>query len=476
MKRNIYFAITLFASLSFFSCKDFLDINQDPTAVASADQEVPMNNQLAGIEAEWALVNHGELVKFSQFWTCVRSYDGSILSIERGVIDPSDVNIYWNPYVGALSNAKHLYNYASEQNNVCYKSIAAIIMAQNWAFLTDYFGDIPCTEAFQYPTILKPTFDSQEEVYSVVIDLLDEAIASLSAAPTSTVGNGDYIYSGDMTKWLKLAHSLKARYNLRLWYRNGNATLANSIISDIDNGIASADDEALFVHTGGSTSQGFWAYDSQADYSGKGFVASPFIINLMTSFSDPRIPIYFSPDATGNYSGWIQGRSSGTDNWPSHASMTRITGEYPETIMNFREALFIKAEAYALLSDFPNAKSAFDAAVTYSMEAEGVANADITTYLAQFTTPTTVEEAQEMIITQKFIAAFYTNAEPQFDFVRTGYPTFGNISLYIDNPGSTTTPLIRLYYPQIEEDRNPNYTPNADQINIFTTKLWWDNK
>jgi hypothetical protein len=477
MKRKIFFsAIILSGGLFLSSCSDFLDINQDPTAIASSDKEVPMSAQLAAIETEWALMNHGESVRYSQFWTLVRSYDGSILGAERGILTPSLCDIYWNPYVGALRNANSLYIYATEQNDACFKGISAIIMAQNWASLTDFFNDIPCSEAFQYPAILKPAFDTQEEVYTVVFNLLDEAITTLSAVSVSTVGTGDYIYSGDISKWIKLAYSLRARYNLRLWYRTGSAAKAASIVSDIDDGMASAEDEALFIHSEGSTSRSFWAYEEQADYSGMGFVASPFIVNMMKALNDPRIPIYFSPDANGGYTGWVQGQSSGTDNWPSHASMTRITDAYPETIMNVREALFIKAEAYILANDFVNGKAAFEDAVTYSMQAEGVSDIDITAYLAQFTFPGTQEAAQELIINQKYIAAFFTNVEPLFDYIRTGYPEFGDISLYIDNPGNSTTPPIRLYYPQIEEDRNPDNTVNADDIDIFSTKVWWDNK
>lgn len=461
------------------SCEDYLDINQDPSAVAGAEEQLPMGTQLAGVEASWALINHGEIVKFSQFWTCVRSYDGSILSVERGIIDPSDLNIYWNPYVGSLRDAKNLYDYAKEQNDDCYRSIAAIIMAQNWSYLTDCFDAIPCSQAFQYPLILKPTFDSQEDVYNVVFGLLDEAINTLSTVTSSTVKNGDYIYSGDISKWLKLAYSLRARYNLRLWYRTGIVDAASqsaSIITDIDKGILAEDEEALFYHTSGTTSMGFWATEQQSDYSGMGMVASPFIINLMKSFSDPRIPIIFTKDASGGYSGWIQGQSSTPTTYPSHISSDIITEEYPESIMTLAEALFIKAEAYALNSQFGLAKSTFDDAVNYSMKSKGVTDAEITTYLAQFPTPTSVEQAQEMIINQKFIAALITNAEPLFDYIRTGYPNFGDISQYIDNPGSTVTPPIRLDYPQIEEDRNPDNTPNADQIDIFSTKVWWDNK
>jgi len=452
-----------------------LDINQDPSAIASADQELPMSTQLFGIESEWALINHGELVSNSQFWMCMRSYDGSLLAVERFYVDHADVNGFWAPYVGTLRDANSLYNFAKSQKDTCYQSIAGIIIAQNWAFLTDCFGDIPCSEAFKYPTILKPKFDTQAEVYATVFNYLDEAITLLSDLKYSTVGADDYIYKGDMSKWLKLAYSMRARYNMRLSYAPSHTTTAQAdlVLADLTNGISSSDDEAIFVHVAGTKSRGYYAYLQESDYS-SGLVASPYIIDQLETLNDPRLPIYFQTDAMGGYSGWIQGMSSGTTNKPSLANYNRITDMYPETFMNFREVLFLKAEAYVLKSDFVNAEDAFQDAVTYSMKAEGVSDADIATYLAQFTFPSNVEQAQELVINQKYLAAYLTNTEPLFDYLRTGYPNFGDFTQYMLDPYNTNTCPVRLPYPLIEMDRNPENVPTV--ANIFTSKLWWDTK
>ena len=152
-----------------------------------------------------------------------------------------------------------------------------------------------------------------------------------------------------------------------------------------------------------------------------------------------------------------------------------VSDETPETMMTYAECLFLKAEAYVLLGNFSDAETAFKAGVTANMTAKGVASEDITTYLAQFTFPQNEEAAQELVITEKWVAAYLTTPEPHFDWIRTGYPKLVFTDAHLDCANTTTMPR-RLLYPQDAVDRNPN-TPSNSGLNVFAKGgIFWDAK
>jgi len=107
------------------------------------------------------------------------------------------------------------------------------------------------------------------------------------------------------------------------------------------------------------------------------------------------------------------------------------------------------------------------------MEGLGLDNSDITPYIAQFTFPSTVEEAQAFVMMQKYIANFTTNSEVYFDFVRTGYPVMKFQEFLLGAVSNETTPR-RWPYPTSEKERNSNCPDN--NFNALFTKVWWDNK
>ena len=83
-------------------------------------------------------------------------------------------------------------------------------MAFGLATLTDIYGAIPWTEAFD-TEIETPAYDDQEFIYSEIIRLLKEAISHFGQESFLSVGSNDLIFGGDMDKWEALANQLIAR-------------------------------------------------------------------------------------------------------------------------------------------------------------------------------------------------------------------------------------------------------------------------
>jgi hypothetical protein len=478
--KTIYRLIILLgiSGLLFVSCEDFLDINEDPGVPTSG--EVTEAVYLPGVLGRWAYNGVSQISIDKMYMNLQLTREGA--SVGGGLwgnyVTPSNSGAPWGLYTSLLNHAMFLQNLAIKNGNPHYQGIAEVIAAWSLATLTDFYGPVPAEEAIRFPEITQPKFDTQEQVYTRVFSMLDAAIANLGTAPgqqSRAVGRDDLVFSGDMEKWRKLAHSLKARYQMRLTYAPGKSATAqaDAVLAALGNGMKSNADDALFRHfTGTGFQSGYFEFgrnwtDVQA------LTPSPFLVNAMLAQDDPRLPIYFTTDIDGGYSGWVSGIMFDPARRPSRIATTFIGPTYPETFMNFVECKFLEAEAYALKGMWTQAENAFKEAVTANMTKLGAGSEAISTFLAQFTFPQNVEQAQEMLMLQKYISNYMTNFEMHFDFIRTGYPKM-NFAQNIDGAASATTVPRRFPYPNSEKDRNPNTPENT--FNPLTTKVWWDNK
>ena len=79
-------------------------------------------------------------------------------------------------------------------------------------------------------------FDPQDQVFSDLILLLDDAISDLNGATSQNLPV-DIYYKGNVTKWKELAYTLKARYYLQLKDYANAYTAAQSGISSAANNL-----------------------------------------------------------------------------------------------------------------------------------------------------------------------------------------------------------------------------------------------
>jgi hypothetical protein len=110
--------------------------------------------------------------------------------------------------------------------------------------------------------------------------------------------------------------------------------------------------------------------------------------------------------------------------------------------------------------------------------ADGTAAA-AATYLAQTGNPLinfdSAIDKIKTIITQKWLALNGVSPMPIWtDYRRTGYPDFLH---FTEDPAKlNATPPVRLLYPQSEINVN-NANVNAQgTINVFTSKIFWQNR
>src|SRR5688572_18418149 len=84
---------------------------------------------------------------------------------------------------------------------------AQVLSSWEFGVLTDVFGDVPYTQAFD-PAVLNPAYDAQQAIYTGLFADLNAASDALSGA-SNELATGDPIYGGDPASWRKFANSLR---------------------------------------------------------------------------------------------------------------------------------------------------------------------------------------------------------------------------------------------------------------------------
>lgn len=474
--------VILLMSLTVVACNNFLDVNTDPDS--PSESAVSENVLLPGIEGaiSFNLVG-GYPARYPNYWIGQLSSSADAPTAETFNIFPADVNNTWtyDIYTNSLKNDILLMNLAEQNKNYQYLGISKVLAAQILAVTTDLWGDIPWTEAFKFPDITKPKFDSQQSIYKEIFRLINEGIADLqnTTSQKRTPRSDDLLYQGQKNSWIKFAYTLKARYSLRLTYAPGTTGVAqaDSALNALSEGFGSNADDADFQYynkTGNENPWYQWGIKWTTAY------ANTFMLNLMNKNADPRIKLYLSPaENDGSYVGHRNGNAInpagsvsvvvGTDK-NGNDLLNYITQESPLSWITFAEAEFIAAEAYAWKSDYVNAKKALDAAITANLSKNGFPSDTISAFLSRLgALPTSFEAAQQMIIEQKYIADFLS-LENWNDYRRTGYP--GVSASDTDNPSHTNIPLRFMYSSDVLLDNAENM-PTVDWLK---DRLWWDGK
>lgn len=149
----------------------------------------------------------------------------------------------------------------------------------------DLYGDRQYSEAemARYGGTLTPKYDKQQDLFNLWLSQLDETINYLAdKKPVDVLGPQDFIYKGNLSKWAKLANSLKLRIAARLI--NIDRARAIKIVNDAAANpagfIATLEDD--FVYNKGKKDNNF--DESPAINSG-----SKQLIDFMVANRDPRL-------------------------------------------------------------------------------------------------------------------------------------------------------------------------------------------
>ncbi len=439
MKNKFLAILGVVLLLGFTSCTKWIDpnINKDPDAITQA----PMDLMLPSVEVNLGYVLGGfDVAGVTSMWMQqIRGTDRQALAINSYNITQTDVNNLWNDiYTGPLMDIRDIKSQAEASGANNYYAVAEILEALTLGTMTGLFGDIPYSDAFQG---VPPKYDSEQDIYNTIFSLLDDAINKIDVNGTI---NNDLIFDGDMSMWLKAAHTLYARYMLRI--SNVQTPDWNEVISHVDNGLAA--NEVMEQYFTSNTTENNPMYQFLTQRSGYAEDNSTFLGFLADSTSgrwgantkDPRNGVLF----LGNDQ--VQGPFTKSD-----APVIFISGV---------EGLFIKAEAYYHANDIANARATLVSAVAAAINMLGIDPASYMPSYTAYVNGLSGNALLQEIITQKWVANFL-NPENWADYRRTGYPTL--------TPVTGSSLPERYPYPTDETSYNP-HTP--DYGSIFNP-LWF---
>lgn len=376
---------------------------------------------------------------------------------------------------------------ADELKNIRWAS--RIFKEYLWLLNTDQFGDIPYTDANKVEDgQMKPKYDSQEIIYPAILENL-KAIADEMAAGlgSDNIGEGDFLFGGNIQRWQKFCNSLRMRAAMRIV--NVAPDLAKSTIEEI------CQNQAAYPLLETSAENAYFYWQGSSPYfepyyndfrTRDEYGMSNIFVNHLKSMNDPRISAIMQPAATdGEYRGFENGALSAPSNIQTISRMGVMYREDPAgftPLLKSCENYFIMAEAAMRGWNVGiSAQEAYETAVKLSMDDNGVSAADAETYLAN---AGKWDNTLERIYMEEWVALFKENCEAWSLYRRTGYPQ--EIQTSGEYPGKfcifgtihNDVPF-RMPYPDNEYQYNKeNVEAAAAEIvdNTWGKQMWWDTR
>ncbi|THU35854.1 SusD/RagB family nutrient-binding outer membrane lipoprotein [Niastella caeni] len=139
-------------------------------------------------------------------------YSGQLVGVEQVEKERYNYNVTnsdfdWDGYQSVITPLREIRK--RTMANPLYQGITKVLEAHLIGTYASLFGDVPFSQAVT--DIADPVFDDQLAVFDSLQKMLDEAVTDFNNAAGSVVLQ-DYIFSGNRTKWLQSAFTLKARY------------------------------------------------------------------------------------------------------------------------------------------------------------------------------------------------------------------------------------------------------------------------
>lgn len=371
---------------------------------------------------------------------------------DRYDVRPETFNGAWNGiYSGPLSDIEVITakeTVAGQPNRV---AVAQILKAWLFQNITDIWGDAPFSEALRGAENVLPIYDSQEDIYRGINQLLEDARNKIEL-PGPSFGNADVIYGGDMTKWHKFSASLQLRIGMRL--SDADPALAQAMIAKAlaDGVFTSRSEEAHLKWLDNDNNANPW-WSGTIESAG-GVRISATIIDTLKSLNDPRLAIYARPNEDGEYIGMQNGLDDG--HGIPFLKRSRI-GEWfirrresPSVILSYAEVQFLRAEAVIHGWAGGDPKALYEEGIAESMRYYGVPENAIADYLAQPAVQYEPARGIDQINLQKWIALFGNSLEAFANHRRTGIPEL------LPGPDNVTGGRLprRMPYPTDEQSLN----------------------
>jgi len=299
---KILFLASLFVLGTMSSCdkQDFVDINVDPDALSSIPPENQFANASRGIHGqdfEAFYDFYTRIMPWMQYATDVRGNQGAFTT---------NMSNFSSRYGALYSAGTQLYDVEKSVEKLADNEqarfvhmirIARILKAYYAFYVSDIYGSIPYTEAFQarYGGTLTPAYDSQQSLFAKLDEEIKEAVSVLKQAQTApqvTLGNYDSYFGGDASKWVKAGNALRLKIALR--QIKSDQAKATSIINEI---LAKPATELMDSNADGWVFTANQAFTAGGNWNPTSLRATKPIVDFMWENKDPRLDAFVAPNS-----------------------------------------------------------------------------------------------------------------------------------------------------------------------------------
>lgn len=461
----------------FSACKKNLsEVNQNPNAPETADPQFLLSNVLYQTAK-----NNAE-----EGWKAGNLLSQHTSNIEFFPIDRYDLGTnteLWNATYRLLNDINTIET--SPLSNQAYKGVALVMKSVLAALLTDLWNDVPYSQAIKGASegTFAPAYDKQQDIYTGpngIIANLDKAVQTLSA--TTDVISGDILYRGDLSKWLRLANSLKVRYLVRI-SKKADVSIQLQALVTSNMLLRGNSDNAVIPFLASAPNQWFLINEREGRYADVRM--SKTSENILMPLMDARTGIYFKPtvlsvpSGSPAYKGLPNGLSRQNQNAYNFNDISLIGKLFRDDAAGVNAQIMTYAELQFLLSEAAQKGYISGSIMNYYNEGIKASHAYYNTtvpasYLTSPNVTLTGTDNLKKIMTQKWIANFLNGYEAWFDVRRTGFP---QLPIPADNLNNNKFP-VRFRYPSTEQAANrANYETAVQRIggDTYDSKSWWEN-
>ncbi|MCW3160140.1 SusD/RagB family nutrient-binding outer membrane lipoprotein [Chryseobacterium oryctis] len=477
------------------SCEsDITSLNEDPKhptvvpsglLVASAQQELASQLLTSNVNSNISRF-------FTQQWAQTTYIDESNYDMVTRPIPRNHYNrmmasssaVTHSPGVlSALRDAKQFLQNeggsAIEKNNK--EAIIELISVYTWANLVDTYGDVPYFGALKaVPGNTGPSEIPYDDAKTIYLDLIKRIDVANTLINTSQPGyTNDLYYGGNMSKWKKMANSLKFRLAVTL--SDVDPTLAKNYAEAAYNaGIFESNDDNFGLSAFPSGLFANPVYQDVIQSGRNDFIPSDVLVDYMNSTSDPRRGRWFTK-VGGAYVGGVYGSSNSYSAY-SHMTSTKagdaagdgymlITPNAPGYLLDYTEITFLRAEAAARgFNVGGTADALYVKAIEASMTEYGIDSTTTAAFIA--VNPYNAANWKQSIGFQAWVAMFNKGFQAWNFARRLDYPVFQNP----DDSSVDDVPVRMKYSDQEYLLNKTNVTNAAAKIggDKVTTKIFWD--
>lgn len=410
-------------------------------------------------------------------------------------------------YTGIMAPWRSIHETALQQGLPEVAALANIVKVQGMHRIADSFGPIPYVN---YGA--SSLYDPLEQIYEKFFEELGDAIEVLGNyvngnSSARLLSDYDYVYGGDVERWVKFANTLRLRLAMRIVY--ANPTLAEQeamkSVQNMFGLIENRADRAELSHS--ALEYHHPLHEIAYNFNAGDCRPGASIVSYMNDLNDPRRRTYFTTADDGAYHGVRIGITTGNMARYQGGDISNLNMDRsvtPVVWMTAAESFFLRAEgALRGWTMGDTAESFYEQGVRVSFEENSAGSAD--SYLADaVSTPVRFEDNVgsdnynfssrvtpawdeaggfednlERIITQKWIAIYPDGPEGWSEYRRTGYPELIPVVRNGSNGTIDTNLQVRRLPYTMDEKRNNQAGVDSGiralgGADTGGTRLWWD--